>query len=212
MKYESGDGMRQNTIDTTELTRRIQAGSQVAETEFVETFSNSILLLLINKTQNHDIAKDCCQQALLITLIKIRDGGIAKPESLLSFLRHTATNVANTHFRKERRYTSLNEEFLSAPVRNGDNAAQDRDCKTIRLILNDTLDLLSVERDREILTRFYLRDEDKSIIRGDMEISAAHFDRVLYRAKSRLRDVLDCREELKALFIQSLGNCRRVSH
>lgn len=212
MKSWARANTSKKTINTTELTRRIQAGSRLAETEFAEIYSRALLLLLLNKTRNPDIAKDCCQQTLLIALEKIRAGKIVKPESLLSFLRNTATNVAKMHFRRERRYTSLNEEFFSTPTGTGNDAEHDIDSKTIRLMLNDFLDLLTVERDREILRRFYLRDEEKSIIRRDLEISAAHFDRVIYRAKCRLRRLLNGHENVKTLLRQSLSNRMRVSH
>jgi len=168
--------------------------------------------MLLNRTQNPDIAKDCCQQALLIALIKLRAGKVLKPESLLSFLRSTATNVARAHFRKEKRYTSLNCELFSAPASTGNRAEQEIDCETVRLLLNDILDLLTVERDKEILRRFYLRDEEKSVIRRDLEISAAHFDRVIYRAKGRLRLLLNGQEDVKILLRQSLSNRTRLNH
>lgn len=212
MKSWSGETSPQMAIYAIELTKRIQAGSRIAEEEFVKTYYHSIRLLLLNKTQNPDIAKDCCQQTLLITLIKIRAGDIVKPESLTSFLKHTATNVATAYFRKERRYTSLNDETLPAPLSFRNEAEQDKDSETIRLILNNVLDSLSVKRDGEILRRFYLRDEEKSIIRRDLDISAAHFDRVLYRAKSRLRQLLNCHEDVKNLFHQSLSHRVRASH
>lgn len=206
MKSWSGAAGPQRAIYAIELTKRIQAGSRRAEEEFVKTYSRSVRLLLLNRTQNPDIAKDCCQQTLLITLIKIRAGDIVKPESLMSFLKRTATNVATAHFRKERRYISLNDGIFSAPTGTDNDAEQDIDSETIRLMLNNVLDLLTVERDREILRRFYLRDEEKSIIQIDLDISSAHFDRVLYRAKSRLRQLLNGHEDVKNLFYQSLSH------
>lgn len=168
--------------------------------------------MLLNRTRNPDIAKDCCQQTLLIALIKLRAGKVLKPKSLSSFLRSTATNVARAHFRKEKRYTSLNGDFFSTQAFTGNKAEQEIDCKTVRLLLNDILDLLTVERDKEILRRFYLRDEDKSVIRRDLEISAAHFDRVIYRAKGRLRLLLDSQEDVKTLLHQSLSGRTPLDH
>lgn len=205
MKSWARENTPRNSINTTELTRRIRAGSRRAETEFAEAYSRALLLMLINSIQNPDIAKDCCQQALLIALIKLRAGEILKPQSLLSFLRSTANNLATTHFRKERRYISLNEETLSVPMGNGNDVEQEIDSETVRLVLNDVLDSLTVDRDREILRRFYLRDEEKSIIRRDLEISAAHFDRVIYRAKGRLRRLLDRHDDVKTLLRQCLS-------
>jgi len=162
--------------------------------------------MLIKKTQNPDLAKDCCQQALLIALVKLRAGEIAKPGSLLSFTRSIATNVAKAHFRKERRYTPLNGELMVTPTSTSGDAEQELDCKTIRLILNAILELMTVERDKEILRRFYLLDEEKNVIRRDLQISAAHFDRVIYRAKGRLRKLLDNHEDVKIILRQCLSD------
>jgi hypothetical protein len=57
-----------------------------------------------------------------------------------------------------------------------------------------------------------LRDEEKISIRRDLDISAAHFDRVLYRAKYRLRQLLDRHEDVKSLFRQSLSYRLRANH
>lgn len=168
--------------------------------------------MLLNRTQNPDIAHDCCQQALLIALIKLRAGQVLRPKSLSSFLRSTAINVANTHFRKERRYIPLNGELFATPSSISNDAEREIDCETVRHALDDILDLLTVERDKEILRRFYLRDEEKSIIRHDLDISAAHFDRVIYRAKGRLRRLLDSHEDVKMLLRQCLSDRTILSH
>ena len=197
--------MLQPIQNSSELARRIQAGSRMAEAEFAETYAHGLLLSLIKRTHDPEVAKDCCQQALLITLIKMRAGKIVNPESLVSFLRHTAVNVAISHFRKEKRYTNLNDDGCSMPVVRGDTAALAMDSDTRRLFLRGILDLLTVARDKEILQRFYLQDEDKSVIRRDLGISSAHFDRVLYRAKKRVCHVLEKHKDVKDLFFNSLS-------
>lgn len=197
--------MSQNIASSIELTNRIQAGSRSAEAEFAETYSRSLMILLLNKTRDLDSAKDCCQQTLMITLTKIRAGRISRPESLPSFLRHTAVNVAITYYRKEKRFTQLSDRFFSMIVAPGNTAARDKDFDTVRLMLNDALDLLPVERDREVLQRLYLQEEDRTLIQRDLGLSSAHFDRVVYRAKKRLRQLLNSHEDMKCLFLQSLS-------
>ena len=44
---------------------------------------------------------------------------------------------------------------------------------------------LGNERDRQVLYRFYLAEEDKDRILEDLEIDRLHFNRVLYRARQR---------------------------
>ena len=103
----------QQSANATELTRRIQSGSRMAEAEFMETYSDSLMPLLLKRTQSTAIAEDCRQQTMLITLTKIRSGGIRKPASLRSFLRRTAINVSITHYRKEKRYTQFDDGLIS---------------------------------------------------------------------------------------------------
>ena len=84
----------QKAINSVELTKRIQAGSRTAEEEFVENYSRFIRLFLLKKTQNPDIAKDCCQQTLLITLLKIRAGDIIEGDTLIALAKlHFVSNV-----------------------------------------------------------------------------------------------------------------------
>ena len=198
--------MLQAVENTVELAKRIHAGSSSAEAEFAEIYSHGLLLSIFGITQDLDVAKDCCQQALLITLLKMRAGEIVNPRSLVSFLRHTAGNVAISHFRKEKRYTKFDEDGFPMPAAWGNTAERDKDADTLRLRLHEILGLLTVARDKEILKRYYLQDEDKSVIRRDLNISSAHFDRVLYRAKKRVYQVLERRKDVKELFFNSLSD------
>jgi RNA polymerase sigma-70 factor (ECF subfamily) len=45
------------------------------------------------------------------------------------------------------------------------------------------------ERDRQILYRFYIAEEDKDRICADLPLSSLHFNRVLHRARERYRDL-----------------------
>ena len=190
---------------TAELVTRIQAGDREAESEFAETFSYGLMKLLLKITKDLDISKDCCQQTLLITLNKMRAGGIVNPESLGSFLRRTASNVAITYFRKEKRYTCLGDKFFLLQSETGNTAARDKDFETIRSLIHGILDQLTVSRDKEILQRFFLQEENKSDICRDFGIKSEHFDRVLYRAKKRVCLILDSHKEVKALLFKSLN-------
>jgi len=187
------------------LASRIHAGDRAAESEFARTFSRELLLLLLKKTNDPDIAKDCCQQTLLIALTKMREGGISKPGSLALFVKRTAENVAITHFRKEKRYCLLEDGVILMNTVTVDTAAREIDFESIRTVLHEIVDQLSVPRDREILRRFYLREENKRDICRDFGIKSEHFDRVLYRARKRLRRLVDKQKEVKTLFTAALA-------
>ena len=49
---------------------------------------------------------------------------------------------------------------------------------------------LPTPRDREILMGVYVREEDKDEICARLGIDSTHFNRVLFRAKQRFRELL----------------------
>lgn len=48
---------------------------------------------------------------------------------------------------------------------------------------------LGTSRDREILLRFYIAEEDKERISSDFGLSSLQFNRVLHRARERYREI-----------------------
>jgi RNA polymerase sigma-70 factor (ECF subfamily) len=192
-------------VDTAcNLVSRIMAGDPIAESELVEQYSTGIRLMLLKRTGNHQLSNDICQEALIVTLKKLRGGGLHKPESLPAFVRKTAVYLSINHFRKEKRYIHLGNGIISLQAPHYDKKAKTIDNQLAGAILEELLDQLSVERDREILRRFYLHDEDKATICRDLDLSSTHFDRVLYRAKQRMRELIKQRGELKSLLFGSL--------
>jgi RNA polymerase sigma-70 factor, ECF subfamily len=50
---------------------------------------------------------------------------------------------------------------------------------------------MSSPRDRAILVRFYLDEDEKETICRDMGLSPLQFDKILHRARGRLRKLLE---------------------
>lgn len=48
---------------------------------------------------------------------------------------------------------------------------------------------LGTSRDRDILLRFYIAEEDKDRISADFGLSSLQFNRVLHRARQRYREI-----------------------
>ena len=187
-----------------DLVSRIVAGDPVAETELVEQYSTGIRLMLLKRTGSRQLSKDICQDVMIVTLKKLRADGLRKPASLPAFIRQTAVYLSIDHFRKEKRYIHQEDGIIAVHTPHNDKKAKTIDHQQAGTLLEELLDQLSVERDREILRRFYLRDEDKAAICRDLGLSSTHFDRVLYRAKQRMRVLIRQRSELKSLLFGSL--------
>jgi len=68
-----------------------------------------------------------------------------------------------------------------------DHVSSEQVQRVVRALLNE----LPVQRDREILIRTYLEDQDKSLICEALGVDAAHYNRVLFRAKQRFRELVE---------------------
>jgi len=190
--------------NTRELVARIEGGDTRAEAEMVQLYARGIRLILLKRTGNAHLVNDLVQETFVVTLKKLRAGELNKPESLAAFIRQTAVNISIDHFRKESRFVHQGGEINPLLSTHMDHKEQEFDGRKTRELLENALDQLAVPRDRELLRRFYLHDEDKEKICVDLALSASHFDRVLYRAKQRMRELINQQQGLKSVLFGSL--------
>ncbi len=175
-----------------QLVTRVRDGDRAAETEMVERYSRGLRYLLRRKTRDTNLTEDFLQETWAIALVKIRDNGLDNPERLAGYLCGIANNLALSEKRRvNRQRTAVNSEIValipdesSNPYRHASRAEV---CNQVRDLLND----LNTERDREILKRFYVREEDKESICKRLDIDGVHFNRVLYRARQRLKSIIE---------------------
>ena len=52
----------------------------------------------------------------------------------------------------------------------------------------EVLDELPTPRDRALIVGFYVEGRSKIQLMGELQLDAAHFDRVIFRACTRMRD------------------------
>ena len=57
--------------------------------------------------------------------------------------------------------------------------------------VHDLLNAMPVARDRELLIRLYVYDQDKQEICHALGLDSLHFNRVLFRAKKRFRKIVE---------------------
>lgn len=177
-----------------EIVERIRRGDAVAEELLARRYGPKLEFILRRHAREPSLAADLRQEALIVVIERLRGDGIAEPEKLAAFLYQIAINLARgearTYYRRNTHpdFEAVERAATAEPLL-ADLLERSELARMVRTLLEE----LGQERDREILRRFYLRDESKESICADLELSAAHFDRVLYRARQRFREILQAR-------------------
>jgi len=175
-----------------DLVRRIQRGDTVAEARLVERYSRGLLYMLRRTAGDPALAEDLHQETFRVVLERLRERGLEEPERLAGFLHRTAKNLFIGGYRKVvRRKTEGEMEGLEAvpdpmadPYR---KAARQEEAALVRRLIGE----LETDRDRQILYRFYIAEEEKERICADLDLSSLHFNRVLFRARQRFKELLE---------------------
>jgi RNA polymerase sigma-70 factor (ECF subfamily) len=165
--------------------------------------------LILRRVRDPEVAADILQDAAVTTLEKLRSGEIAHPENLGGYLYRVAINHLRNHRRKDRTALSSAE-----PLEDLGDSIDDPDWERVgrpqwAAAARRMLDEMPGARDRELLVRFYLNDEEKETICQELHLSQEHFNRVIFRARNRFRDLLEERGFWKGdlLTIVAIGLC-----
>lgn len=177
-----------------DLALRIRRGDRSAEEALAGFYGPKIEFVLRRHVREPSLAADLRQEALMVVIQRLRDEGLAEPEKLAAFLYQTAINLAKGEARTYfRRNTHPDFEAVERAATREPLLVDRLERRELGKIVQTLLEELGQERDREILRRFYLREEAKESICASLDLTPAHFDRVLYRARQRFRQILEAR-------------------
>jgi len=149
--------------------------------------------LILRRVRDPEVAADILQDAAVTTLEKLRSGEIAHPENLGGYLYRVAINHLRNHRRKDR--TALSSPELLEELR---DTVEDPEWERVgrpqwAAAARRMLEEMPAARDRELLVRFYLNDEEKDTICRELSLTQEHFNRVIFRARNRFRELLEQR-------------------
>jgi RNA polymerase sigma-70 factor, ECF subfamily len=179
-----------------DLVRRIVSGEPAAEAELVDRFSRALSFLSRRLTRDDTAAEDLYQETFRLVIEKVRKGELREPERLPGFVSSMARNLflgsARRGGRREK-WQGDSEATETAPDPAPGQLAKllvKEKAAAVRGVLGE----LKNDRDREILSRYYIAGEDKEDICRDLELSDLHFNRVLFRARQRYKELFERRQ------------------
>lgn len=173
------------------LVAAIARGDPRAESTFVARFGPGVRALVRRHARPGEAAiDDLCQDVLRHVLEALRRGDLREAAALPMYVRSAVVNTVRAEYRRRER----RDHDSDATVLDGLPAADDPAAAVQRMQLahavRELLAELPVERDRQLLRRFYLDEHDADAVCAELGIDASHFRRVAHRARERLRELL----------------------
>jgi len=179
-----------NRTDLPELVRQIIAGDTNAEEEMILRYRDGVYQIIYQVVRNDSVAEDLSQESLMKSLEKIRQQEVREPEKLSGFICSIARFVALDYIRKMR--AALKSEDVDAAERIPDPSASpfeqllDKErAEIVRRVIGE----MKVQRDRDILFRYYILDEGKEDICAALKITREQFARIIFRAHQRYKEL-----------------------
>ena len=191
------DAARRLDIATRSVGNEPRAGgavplSQADVTALIERNYVGLRLLVCRRCRDPHVAADLLNEAVVTTWTKWQAGKIERPEQIAGYVLQVTMNLLRNRRRAmgerpEKRADAAKLQELASEGEPADEAIE----REIAVQVKNVIREMPSQRDRSILVRFYLDEEDKETICRDMGLSPLQFDKILHRARGRLRKLLE---------------------
>lgn len=153
-----------------------------------------LISLFARKLGDRSLAEDLVNQAFAESLDKLAQQQIADPSRFSGFVYGVAFNLLRNYRRRmdnrrENRVSSAVLDTLASGASLFEQIVRERVATEVRQVVAE----LPIERDREIVQRFYLEEHTKTFICAEMGLSPLHFDKIVFRARRRMRRLMEAR-------------------
>ncbi len=167
----------------------ILTGDSTAESQMIDRYGKGLFTVLRVNAKSSEIAQEIVQETWRIVLEKVRANEINDPSKLAAFITQVGKNQLLMYFRKSKRHTFV--DLAELPMEKLDSVGPEGESEAADLArcVKSVLTSMRNKRDQEVILRFYLKEEDKTVICEALDLTPTHFDRVLYRAKQRFKAV-----------------------
>jgi RNA polymerase sigma-70 factor (ECF subfamily) len=183
-----------NTADSSnpqwpDLVERIRSGEASGMEELYRVFSKGIRFFLCRQLGPQDL-DDKVHDIFLIITKSIQNGDLREPERLMGYVRTIVRRQVAAHISQvvqaRRNQTELDfgmalTDYHPNPER---RIIEEQNLNLAMRILNSLH-----KREREVLTRFYLREQTPAEICQDMDLTETQFRLIKSRAKARFGEL-----------------------
>jgi RNA polymerase sigma-70 factor, ECF subfamily len=189
-----------------ELVDRIRTGKSDGMEELYQLFSKGIRFYLCRQLGPQEL-DDKVHDTFVVVVLAIRKGELREPERLMGFVRTIVRRQVAAHIDKvvhsRREQIELDSNVKVADPRDNpeESAIFRQRTELIQRVLGELTD-----RDREILTRFYLHEQGQDQICFEMALTETQFRLLKSRAKARFGELGRkklAQKSLQAVFLRT---------
>jgi RNA polymerase sigma-70 factor (ECF subfamily) len=187
------------SADAETIVRLIQAGDPRGEELLYSVFTRGLRYLAIRKV-GYEQADECVHDTFIALAKKIRDGALREPAALLKYARTILERmIVDIHLERRKWRAEVDFDYL-ALTRADDAPSPEKayESSTRTELMKRALQQLR-PKEREILVRFYLEEQDQEKIRREMNLTHTQYRLLKSRSKSKL-------EQFTSSFLKNVPN------
>ena len=180
---------RENSPDWAGVVAQIQAGDPTGLEQLYRTFSRGVRYYVARQLPYQDL-DDKIHEIFVIIVEAIRKGSLREPERLMGFVRTVAQRQVAGHIER-----MVHNRTRETEIERGADVADATETPERAALVREKADLvkralakLSV-RDRELLERFYVREQTPGRICAEMRLTETQFRLYKSRAKARFGEL-----------------------
>ena len=176
--------------------------------EFIKRHYTGLYTLLHRRIRDGNIAQEILNEAVATAIAHSRAGRVSDQNRLAGYVYRVALNLYRNHRREYANRPGVHAGDENIDQLPGQRATEEvaMDSSVMRHVVS-IIASLPTARDREIVKRLYLDEEEKADICRSMGLSPLHFDRVVFRARLRMRSLLEAKGFAKSDFFIALLSC-----
>ncbi len=171
------------------LVAQIKAGEETGMEQLYKLFSRGIRYYLCRQLGPQEL-EDKVHDTFLIVVNAIRRGDLREPERLMGFVRTVVRRQVAAYIEQavhnRREQADLETGIMVADRKQ--NPEQEAMIKQKAELMESALSALS-DRDREILVRFYLKEQTQDQICREMDLTETQFRLLKSRAKAKFGEI-----------------------
>jgi len=176
-------------VDWAELVAQIKSGDDAGMEQLYKMFSRGIRYYLCRQLGPQEL-EDKVHDTFLIVVNAIRRGDLREPERLMGFVRTVVRRQVAAYI-EQAVHTRKEQADLESGISVADrkrNPEQEAMAQQKNELMKSALDALS-KRDRDILIRFYLKEEPQEQICREMSLTETQFRLLKSRAKAKFGEI-----------------------